>query len=216
MNLTLDATFDRRHEAFVSSFAADLGRYFVYDPGLSLAGRIVTCLRIEGIWALFAYRLGRALRTRRHWPFAWAFFRALETLVRLATGIQLEVEAVIAPGFYIGHCGAIYVGPGVRIGRNSSIAQSVFLSATAPEGRAGAPVVGERVFLGAGCKVMGGVRIGDGAVVGANAVVLDDVPASAVVVGVPARVVGFGGSGAYIYLGEGEPPPKGEELLARR
>jgi serine O-acetyltransferase len=73
-----------------------------------------------------------------------------------------------------------------------------------PEGRRGTPTIGDRVFLGAGCKVLGGVTVQDGAAIGANAVVLTDVPQNAVMVGVPARVVGYGGSRDHIYLGESD------------
>ncbi|MGZ6141943.1 MAG: serine O-acetyltransferase [Myxococcales bacterium] len=191
------------HEPFAAHLRADLFRYFVYQPSLSLPGRIAVCLSVEGIWATFAYRMGRSLRSRRSLPLigplAWALFRILEALVRIATGIYLDVEATIGPGFYIGHHGSICVGAGARIGRNSSIGQMCLVSASGDGGRA--PVLGERVYLGPGSKVLGPITIGDGAAVGANSVVVADVPNNGVVIGVPARLIGWGGSDAYINLG---------------
>jgi serine O-acetyltransferase len=215
--LTAPAALPAQHEPFLAHFGADLARYFVYFPSLTFAGKLRICLRTDGIWALFAYRLGRALASRRRGvlgSLGWALFEALETAVRILTGIHLDVDAAIGPGFYVGHHGSIVVGPGVRIGRNCNIGQMALVAQAGPEGRRGAPSIGDRVFLGAGCKVLGGVTVQDGAAIGANAVVLDDVARNAVMVGVPARVVGYGGSRDHIYLGEGHAPGDCEAVLA--
>lgn len=213
VTLTVVSRVHLVHEPFLGHFQADLSRYFVYAPALGFAGKLGACLGQEGIWALFVYRLGRALRTRRRrpliGPLGWVCFRAFELLVRTATGIQLDVEAEIAPGFYVGHHGGICVGPGVRIGKNSSIGQMCLVAASGVGG--GAPVLGERVYLAPGCKVLGPIAVGDGAAIGANSVVIADVPRNGVVMGVPARVIGWGGSGPYIYLGEGESPAANPE-----
>jgi serine O-acetyltransferase len=142
-------------------------------------------------------------------------FHALQTAVRIMTGIHLDVDAAIGPGFYIGHHGSVFVGPGVSIGRTCSIGQMALVAQAGPEGRRGTPSIGDRVFLGAGCKVLGGVTVQDGAAIGSNAVVLTDVPQNAVMVGVPARVVGYAGSRDHIYLGESERPEDGEEMLTK-
>jgi serine O-acetyltransferase len=218
-SLTAPGTLAVQHEPFLAHFEADLTRYFVYFPSLSFAGKLCFCLRTDGIWALFVYRLGRALLTRRRGvlgSIAWAMFRALQTPVRIFTGIHLDPDATIGPGFYVGHHGSIFVGPGVRIGSTCNIGQMALVAQAGPEGRRGTPSIGDRVFLGAGCKVLGGVTVQDGAAIGANAVVLDDVGRDAVMVGVPARVVGHGGSRDQIFLGEGDTPKYGEDLLARQ
>ena len=93
----------------------------------------------------------------------------------------------IGPGSVLGHGGnGIVIHPDVVIGQRVMICQQVTI------GRRGVdttlPVVGDDVFLGAGAKILGPVRIGDGAVVGANAVVLDSVPSHCVAAGVPARI----------------------------
>jgi serine O-acetyltransferase len=123
---------------------------------------------------------------------------SLEVALRFLSGIHLDTQAEIAPGFYVGHFGSIYVGPGVRIGRHCNISQMCFLAAA--EDGSGAPELGDRVYLGAGCKIVGNVRIGDGAAIGANAVVVEDVPPNGVVAGVPAQLISHKGSGDFILL----------------
>jgi len=191
-----------RAESFWRSFREDLERHFVYHPSAGLGRKLQVALTVDGIWAAGVYRLGRAIETAKlgllkpllraaHWP--------LEVALRFISGIHLDSQAEIAPGFYVGHFGSIYVGPGVRIGRFCNISQMCFIAAA--EDGSGAPVIGERVYLGAGCKIVGNVRIGDGAAIGANAVVVDDVPANGVVAGVPAQLISHKGSGDFIYLG---------------
>ena len=203
-------------ESFLDPFCADLRRYLVYFRGVSLARRIALVLTVEGAWASLAYRLGRALRSRALPPIlgglAWVLQACLEMAIRIVTGIRLDVEARIEPGLYICHHGSIYVGPGVHLGRNCSLSQMVYLAAAGPDGAA--PRIGERVYLGPGSKVLGGVRIGDGAAIGANAVVLNDVPANGVMAGVPARLVKRNGSAELIYLSDGPPPENGSSLVA--
>jgi serine O-acetyltransferase len=162
-----------------------------------------------GLWALLVYRLGRwslarkkapgAKRSERHLAAcAWPFFRAAEVAVSLLFDIRLDVRADIAPGLYIGHFKSIYVGPGVRIGAECNIGQMCFVSAAGPGFPPGTPVVGNRVYLGVGCKVMGPVIVGNDVAIGANAVVLANVPDRAVVVGNPAKVISHDGSGDFI------------------
>jgi serine O-acetyltransferase len=200
-------------EPFGRRFRADLFRHFVYHPRASVWRKLALAAQVEGIWASFVYRFGRALRTRSLpapvSAVAWFAYRFLEVVVRLWTGIHLDVDAQIGPGFYVGHHGSIFVGPGTRIGRNCSIGQMCYLSAAAGPGSDGAPVVGDRVYLGPGSKVIGAVHIGDGAAIGANAVILDPVPPNAVMVGNPGRRISFKGSADLIYLGEGTPPLTG-------
>ena len=104
--------------------------------------------------------------------------------------VSIGRHAVIGPGLVIPH-GQVVVDGRVRIGRNCIINPwvTIGLSASRRWGfdRRG-PVIGDRVFIGSGAKILGPVTIGDGARIGANAVVIDDVPAGVTVVGAPARV----------------------------
>jgi serine O-acetyltransferase len=210
------AVEQEEREPFGRSFRRDLFRHFVYFANPSLRRKIATCVQVEGIWACFVYRFGRALKTGRLPPVAshvaWFAYWFLEIAVRMATGIHLDVEARIAPGFYVGHHGAIFVGPGVRIGPDSSIGQMCYVAAAAIG--CGAPTVGERCYLGPGSKVIGPVVLGDEVAVGAGSVVLEDVPRSAVVVGNPGRIVSYKGTSDVIYLGEGARPLTGHMALS--
>lgn len=101
----------------------------------------------------------------------------------MVTGADIPLNSTIEGGFYIPHPNGIVVHPATRIGPNCLLFQQVTLG-TGP--RPGTPVLGGHVEVGPGAKILGGVRIGDHARIGANAVVLTDVPRGAVAVGVPA------------------------------
>jgi serine O-acetyltransferase len=194
----------RPREAAWADFRRDLFRHFVYHPGAGWFRKAIICATVEGIWAVAVYRFGRSLRARggaaKLW---WPIFRLLELFVRLLSGIVLDVNAQLGPGFFVCHHGAIYVGPGVRFGPDSSIGQMCFVGAAAPF--APAPELGARVYLGAAAKVIGPVKVGSQVAIGAGAVVLSDVPDQSTVVGNPARVVSKKGSEEMIYLGDGVP-----------
>jgi serine O-acetyltransferase len=93
--------------------------------------------------------------------------------------------AEFGPGFVLIHSNGVVINGGVRGGSNVKIEHQVTIGAEKRQ----APILGDDVFVGAGAKIIGSVTVGDGARVGANAVVLADVPAHSTVVGIPARVV---------------------------
>ena len=103
-------------------------------------------------------------------------------------GAAIKPEADIGPGFYVGHTGMIRVHPKTKAGKNLSIGPGVILGEKGLGGK-GAPQLGDNVYLGVGSKILGDVRIGSNAKIGANAVVVKDIPAGAVAVGVPAKVI---------------------------
>jgi serine O-acetyltransferase len=113
-------------------------------------------------------------------------------------GIAIPRFTRIGPGLYIAHHGEIVLHADCRIGRDCNISQGVTLGQANRGPRAGAPSVGDRVYIGPGAKVVGAVRIGSDVAIGANAVVTDDVPDNAVVVGVPAHVISYAGSVGYV------------------
>jgi len=190
-------------EPFWNAFRADLDRHFVYHPGAGAIRKLRIMLVSDGIWAMAVYRFGRSLRTRGRRGPGWLVYRALEIALGIFTSISLDVDARIEPGFYVGHFVSVRVGAGVRIGRNCSVGQMCTIEGEGPRAGEQAPVLGERVYLGSGCKVIGPVRIGDGAAICANSVVVADVPENGVVLGNPGVVISRRGSGDFIYLGEG-------------
>jgi serine O-acetyltransferase len=113
-------------------------------------------------------------------------------------GISIPFLADIDAGLYIGHFGGIVVHENVKIGRNCNISHEVTIGKTNRGERAGCPVLGNNVYLGPGAKIIGNIKIGDNVAIGANCVVINDIPDNAVVVGVPGHVVSMKGAEGYI------------------
>lgn len=154
-------------------------------------------LKEQSIWAIAVYRWGARLHCkpnrwlkRVEFQLYWLVFRLVETL----TGISLPHNAKIGPGLRIHHFGGIFVNPRTVIGANCTLRQGVTLGNRHEDG--GAPTVGANVDFGAYAQVLGSVRIGDNAKIGAMSVVLEDVPVNCTVVGNPARVVRGGNTSA--------------------
>lgn len=135
----------------------------------------------------------RVLR-RTLYPFAALMLRRYKYLF----GIDIPFRTDVGPGLYIGHFSGIFVNRDSRIGRNCNISQGVTLGEANRGPNKGAPVVGDDVYIGPGAKLVGAVRIGNRAAIGANAVVTKDVPDDGVAVGSPARVVSSNGSAGYV------------------
>lgn len=147
-------------------------------------------LKEQSIYAIAVYRFGRSLEegAGRPWkrlltPAYWLAFRVVETL----TGISLPRSTRIGPGLKIWHFGNIFVHPEAVLGANCTLRQGVTIGNRREGGPV--PVLGDGVEVGAYAQILGGIRIGRGAKVGAMAVVLQDVPDGAVAVGNPARII---------------------------
>ena len=113
-------------------------------------------------------------------------------------GISIPYNTRIGPGLYIGHHGGIVINYDVVIGEDCNLNHEVTIGAKYGGKTPGIPVIGDRVYLGPGCKVIGGIRLGNGVAVGANSVVIDSVPDFGVVAGVPAKVISVKGSSDYV------------------
>jgi len=179
------------HTAWWRHIYRDFRRYRVTaDPALR------TVFLTQGFWASCVYRVSRALlgRMRLAWPLA----ALAQKLIEIISGISLPAECEIGEGLYIGHYGSIILAPQCRIGHNCSLAQNVTIGVAGSGEQRGAPVIGNRVFIGAHSVIVGRVTVGDDAVVCAGSVVVRAVPARAVVMGNPARVVSYEGSFEYV------------------
>jgi serine O-acetyltransferase len=126
------------------------------------------------------------------------FYHGWWMSVQMTTGIYISPDCTIGPGLYIGHFGGIIVHPDVVIGRDCNLSQGVTLGLARRGDQWGVPTLGDRVYVAPGAKVIGPIHLASGTVVGANAVVTKDTEPDAVVVGVPAKVISYTGSGDFI------------------
>lgn len=125
--------------------------------------------------------------------------RLLSQRARKLTGIEIHPGATIGEGLFIDHGMGIVIGETAEIGNNVTIFHGVTLGGIGGEkGEKRHPTVEDDVLIGAGAKILGPITIGKGAKVGANSVVLEDVPPYATAVGAPARII-LKNPKAYIY-----------------
>ncbi len=146
----------------------------------------------QGFWALQIYRFGH-LRYRFEtkiirYPLAIAH-AVLAKFGEMLFGIKIGVAAKLGRRVVIEHFGCIVVHGCAVIGDDCILRPGVIIGNRQMDQPLEAPVIGNRVNIGAGAKILGGVHVGDDADIGANAVVIRDVPAGALAVGVPARII---------------------------
>lgn len=148
-------------------------------------------LLAQGFWALQVHRFGYARFTvrssliRKPWGL---LHRVLTKWIELTCGISIGSKACIGRRFVIEHFGGIVIHGHAVIGDDCKIRQGVTIGARSPDRPSDAPKIGSRVSIGAGAVLLGNIVIGDDAYIGANAVVLCDVPTGALAVGVPAVI----------------------------
>lgn len=153
------------------------------------AARGVAPLEILAVWpgvhAVLAHRVAHALH-RAGVPLAP---RALVTATRAVTGIEIHPSADIGRGLFIDHGMGVVVGETAEIGRDVTLYQGVTLGGTGFATGKRHPTVEDNVTIGSGAKLLGPIRIGHGSKIGANSVVIHDVPPNSTVVGNPGHPV---------------------------
>ena len=146
--------------------------------------------------ALFYRRIAHKLYNMKLYTLAWI----ISQRARRKTGIEIHPGAKIGKNLFIDHGMGVVIGETAEIGNNVVMYHGVTLGAIGGEkGEKRHPTVEDDVMIGAGAKILGPVRIGRGAKIGANAVVLDDVPPYCTAVGIPAKIVRKKKTG-YIYI----------------
>ncbi len=161
----------------------DLQAVFDRDPAATSLLEVL--LTYSGFHALLFYRIAHWLKSRGV-PFVP---RALSQLARWLTGIEIHPAAKIGTGFFIDHGMGVVIGETAEIGDYVTLFQGVTLGGTGKERGKRHPTLGNHVVVGAGAKILGGIKIGDNVKIGANSVVLKSVPANSTVIGVPARII---------------------------
>ncbi|MDF2882394.1 MAG: serine O-acetyltransferase [Clostridiaceae bacterium] len=135
--------------------------------------------------ALIAYRIAHRLYNAKMYFLA----RLISQMARFFTGIEIHPGAIIGKGLFIDHGMGVVIGETAEIGDNVTLYHGVTLGGTGKEKGKRHPTVGNNVIVGSGAKILGPIYIGDNSKVGANAVVLKDVPSGTTAVGIPARIV---------------------------
>jgi serine O-acetyltransferase len=154
------------------------------DPARPTVLEVIFCY--PGVHAVWGHRIS-------HWVWqrgARLAARALAELTRILTGVEIHPGAVLGAGLFIDHATGVVIGETAEVGDDVTIFHGVTLGGTGREIGKRHPTVGDRVTIGAGAKILGPIKIGDDSRIGANAVVVKEVPASAVVVGVPGQIIG--------------------------
>lgn len=153
------------------------------DPAATSSLEIA--LTYPGVHALWTHRVSHAL-----WQFgAHTPARALSSVVRAITGVDIHPEAQIGRRVFIDHATGVVIGQTAQVGNDVVIFHGVTLGGVAMTPGKRHPTVGDHVMIGAGAKVLGPITVGTGVKIGANAVVVKDVPCGNVAIGVPARLL---------------------------
>ncbi len=155
---------------------------------VSLISMLWCSVCTRGFRTVLLYRVGNWLYKRR--------IRVLASLVKRFNDFQghceISIAADISGGFVVRHTEGLVVGGGTKIGEDCEVRQGITFGGnqwkTRPDGRH-QPLIHKNVKIGAGAKILGPVEVGENSSIGANAVVIADIPSNSVAVGVPARVI---------------------------
>jgi serine O-acetyltransferase len=144
------------------------------------------------IWSIGCYRLGNWLHVSRpslpiRIPLKLMSFVA-NKFCEVFMEMCIDPQATIGPGLYIGHIGGVHINPQAILGSNCDLAHRVTIGASAM-GRQGAPVLGNDVYIGTGATLVGKIKVGNGAKIAANTLVISNIPDGATVMGVPGRII---------------------------
>lgn len=139
--------------------------------------------------ALIYYRISKFFYKRKHYVIA----RYISEKGKRKTGIEIHPGATIGKGLFIDHGTGVVIGETAIIGNNVTMFHGVTLGGVGKEKGKRHPTIGNNVFIGTGAKILGDITIGDNSKIGANSVVLKDIPNNATVVGVPGKIIKING-----------------------
>ncbi len=173
-----------------SDLKAEIDGMIARDP--AARSRLVVVVCYPSFHAIVGYRLS-------HWLWKRDFYllgRFVSQLARWLTGIEIHPGAQIGPGLFIDHGMGVVIGETAEIGRNVTLYHDVTLGGVSPSvdsdnqrDQKRHPTLEDEVIVGSGAQILGPITVGKGARVGANAVVIKDVPPGVTMVGIPAKIV---------------------------
>jgi serine O-acetyltransferase len=145
-----------------------------------------------GVMAVAMHRMARILYLR-----GLVFpSQVMDRITEFFTGAQIPGESDIGPGFRVYHPNGLVISPKSKLGKNACVHSDVVFGKSMGDWRVEAPVIGDDVTLGTGVKLLGEITIGSRVMVGANSVVLHDLPDDCVAAGIPAKVLKRTGAAA--------------------
>ena len=166
-----------------STIRDDINTIFEHDPAARSVPEILFCY--PGYHAVLFYRLS-------HWFWKHKMFfvgRFISHVGRFLTGIEIHPGAQIGRRFFIDHGMGVVIGETAEVGDNVTLYHGVTLGGTTWKKIKRHPTLGNNVVVGTGAKILGPLKIGDNTKIGANAVVVNDIPPNSIVVGIPGKVV---------------------------
>jgi serine O-acetyltransferase len=155
------------------------------DPAARSVRRIEILLTYGGVQAILAHRVSHAL----HEAGVPLLPRMFANFMKVMTGVEIHPAARIGRGFFIDHGSGVVIGETAEVGDDVTMYQGVTLGGTGFAQGKRHPTVGDEVMIGAGSKLLGPIEVGDRSKVGANSVVIHDVPPNSTVVGNPGHPV---------------------------
>ncbi|KGM98096.1 serine acetyltransferase [Clostridium novyi A str. 4552] len=168
---------------FFKTLKYDIDNVLENDP--AARNRLEVLLLYPCIHALIHYRIAHFFYTKKCFFIA----RFISQFARFITGIEIHPGAKIGKGLFIDHGMGVVIGETAEVGDNVTLYHGVTLGGTGKDKGKRHPTVGNNILIGSGAKILGPINIGDNSKVGANSVVLKDVPKGSTVVGIPGKVV---------------------------
>lgn len=153
------------------------------DPAVPTTLQVI--FAYPGVHAIWGHRINHWLWQRG----ARLLARITAEITRILTGVEIHPGAVLGPGLFIDHATGVVIGETAEVGEDVTLYHGVTLGGSGRDTGKRHPTIGDRVTIGAGAKILGAIKIGDDSRIGANAVVVKEVPSSSVVVGVPGQVI---------------------------
>jgi serine O-acetyltransferase len=169
----------------VAEVKADVAAARDRDPAAQGVSTLEILSSWAGVQALLAHRVAHAMRDAGV-PLAP---RAIAYFSRAVTGVEIHPAAKIGGEFFIDHGSGVVIGETAEIGERVTLYQGVTLGGTGLQPGKRHPTLGDNVTVGSGAKLLGPISVGDGAKIGANTVVVEDVPPGSTVVGNPGHPV---------------------------
>ena len=169
--------------SLLGEWREDVGCVFQRDPAARTRLEVLTTY--PGVHAIMLYRLGHRL-----WLAEWRYLaRLLAFVARLLSNVDIHPGATIGARLFIDHGAGVVIGETAEVGEDVTLYHGVTLGGTSWRKGKRHPTLGDGVLVGAGAKILGPISIGANARVGANSVVVEDVPPGCTVVGIPGKVV---------------------------